>query len=517
MTSLMAQSVDPESWEWPDEITDPIVYQMAEVALPLLLRPERWIHRRVEQIRFIDRQTIHRQVSVDFTLPTNCTPVGNFDGRDVYLAPLFLLRRDHPRPLRIGKEQHWWAPWRRYPKRLPMSLFSDVTFVDQVGKRLPLITRRQSTRLASVMLQLMAVRMLDKPLSDDLRTDIAGIAIGNRERRKVALESIFRHESKLSEHDRAALRDSDFAELACMIATHVPVICLFTDGPPGRSIVKLSYVEPLAVDQSIGKGRIRRSMGWKSENLAVGVNEIGAAGSHHIEIAIPDDLRVNYVSLAGKRYTLANVDWSRLQSKEKDCLIRQVGTATSGNVYLSELPFARRMGRVSIKMRVRRSRFLAGALVASIIITGVLAVFATVASHVLANANSDAAVAALLLLPSVVATYIARPGEHLITARMLRWARFALVLNAALPFLAVLIFFTTPDAPSTSSGVNLGGFAKSVFGLFQPQNSPAHGLEARWALLAYISAALTCLFIISNIWPRPHGKSYYAPLPEGEK
>jgi hypothetical protein len=489
---------------------------MAEVALPLILNPDRWIHRRVEQIEFIDRRTVRRQISVDFTLPTNVTPVGRFEGRDIYLAPLFLLKRDHPRPLRVGRPHHRWTPWRpEYRERLPMSLFSDLTFVDETGERLPLITRRQSTRLANAVLYLAAAQVIGRPLSKEITDKITDIAFGNRAVRKDALQDIFVRGGGGASPERLSLRAAGwFAELACMFATHLPIVCLLTDGPPGRSITKLSYVEPLGDDYSAAKGRVRRSLGLKSENLAVGVNEIGGAASHHIEVVIPDDLQVNYLSLGGKSYTVANAKWHELKDEEKDYSIRQVGTASSGNIYLSEPTYTRRMGRLSVKMRVKRTGFLVGAFVASGIITLVLAVLALLAPEVIDNVNSDASVAALLLLPSVVAAFIARPGEHMITARMLRWARFALVANAALPFLAVLAFFTTQADDAKSPGINLGGFVEGLLGLIQDQDGPANGLQGRWGWLAVLSLGCTLLFLAANILPRPHGESHYSLLPE---
>jgi hypothetical protein len=511
--SSPAAPLDPVKWGWADDIPESVVQQMAEVALPLFVGPERWVHRRVERINFIDRQTICRQVSVDFTLPSGLTPVGNFENRDIYLAPLFLLSRDHPHPFRLGRERHWWSPWRdKHRQRLPMSLRSKVTLTDECGNHLPLLTHRQSGHLSSAMLHYAARKVINQPLSEALGDQISTIALGDRFHRKEALESIFVADT--SDANLEALRNSYFAEFACTIATHFPVVCLFTDGPPGRSIVKVAYIEPLDKKNFTTAGRFRRSIGWKSEHLSVGVSEIGAAASHHIEIAVPSELQVNFGSLTGKRYALANVNWRDLEADEKDYVIRQVGSANNSTVYLTDLPYARRMGRASVKMRVRRSRFLLGAFVASAIITAVLTALTLLTKTILETSNSDASVAALLLLPSVVATYIARPGEHMITARMLRWARFALVGNAALPFLAVLAFLTTPEAPSTRAGVALGGIANKIFGLVAHQDSPAHGLEARWAILAGVSTLFTCLFIISNIWPKPHGESEYRPLPE---
>lgn len=506
------QPIDPARWEWADEVSDATVRRMAEVALPLFEESNRWIHRRVERIRFLDYDTIHRQVSVDFTLPTGVTPVGRFEDRDVLIAPLLLLRKDHPRPLRVGKERHWWAPKRpKHRKRLPMSLYSDVDFTDQNKKHIPLLTHDQSNQLANAMLQQAAAKTLKKPVSKDHRNELTAIAFADRRRRRRALNNLLLKEpDRGSDSPLTLLGNSPFAELACMLVTHSPVICLFTDGPLDRSIVKFSCIESMDEERASAKGRIRRSIGWKSEYLSIGIPEIGASASHHIEIEIPDELQVNSVSLTGKRYISANKRWRDLTTEEKDYSVRQIGTARSGNIYMSELPYARRMGRAVIKMRSRRPGFLFGALTVSAIITAVLAVLALITPEIITNlqSNSEGAIAALLLFPSVVAAYIARPGEHVITSRMLRWARFVLVGNAALPFFAVLFLLTTPESP-LNAGLNLGGLVNGSLSIVAPQDSPVHGLEARWALLAVISGLLTCMFAISNIWPRPHGASYY--------
>lgn len=523
--AFQAQPVDPQSWEWADEVSEPAIRRMAEVSLPLFEQANRWIHRRVERIRFLDRETIHRQVSVDFTLPTGVTPVGRFEDRDVLVAPLFLLGKDHPSPLRIGREWHRWAPWRdKHPARLPMALMSGVSFTDGSGRRIPLLTRSQSNQLANAMLQKAATEALNEPISKITRTEIAAIALGTRRDRADALNGLLLKEpARGFDSELTALGNSPFAELACSMATHAPVVCLFTDGPPGRSIVKLTYVEPMDDERLPSRGRVRRSIGWKSEYLSMRINEVGAAASHHIELEIPDELQINSVSLAGKSYILANKKWRNLTVPDRhkatpadeDYSIHQVGTARSGSLYMSNLPHARRMGRVAVKMRARRPGFLFGALVVSVIMTAVLAVLALVTGDLMKAEKSDGSIAALLLLPTVAAAYIARPGEHLITSRMLRWARFALVGNAALPFLAVLFLLTTPNGKETDGvGLGLGGVMDGLFGLIVTQDSPAHGLEARWALLAGISALFTCLFVISNIWPMPHGKSRYRPMPD---
>ena len=123
-----------------------------------------------------------------------------------------------------------------------------------------------------------------------------------------------------------------------------------------------------------------------------------------------------------------------------------------------------------------------GALVASIIISAVLGLATVYSGKIIEAESSDAAVALLLLLPTLLAAYVARPREHEITMRMLRGARTALVLDGALPFLA-------------------------AFSLLAIHNHCE--LEKMWTRLACCSVFFVLLFIAGNIFPMPHGKSRY--------
>jgi hypothetical protein len=485
---------------------------MAQVTLALLQRPERWIHRRVERVRFIDRQTVHRTVSVDFTLPAGIPPIGSFRGQDVYVAPLFLLGKEHPHPFRSqggGLLNRMLIRLGELPgDPLPASLYSDVNLIDQTGARLPLITRRESARLASVILGEAARQSAGQhPIPDPLFKHILEIVTSDKHGRQVALDRVLKGSLDPYANVLRRLRKGNFPELAHMLARYSLIVNLFTHGPPGRCLRKLSYTEPLDGGRSKSPGRFRRSIGWKSEHLVVPVNEIGSGSSHHIEIDVPEDLQINAVDLAGMSYSLAGKPSSELMTHERDYSIHQVGKASSGSIYISEPTFPRRVGEVSVKMRVRRTGFLLSALVASLITTGVLGALALAAPAIVDANKSEGTVAALLLLPSLLAAYIVRPGEHVITSRMLRWVRFALVGNAALPFAAILFLLTTKESPHIPFDIE---FLRSMFEMFiQSDDSSGQHLQKSWGILTAGSVLFSILFAISYIAPVPHGDSHY--------
>ncbi len=500
-----ATTVIDSHLEWADEIDPDIVGRMAEVTWELFQEPERWIHRRVERIYFKDCQVAHHQVSVDFTLPAGVRPVGRFEGKDIYVAPLFLLVKGLVEPPREGKLLRRRFPLFRQPQPdltkpvIPTAPYSNLDVIDQHEQRLPLLTRGQSSLIATVMLLEAAERALGKPLTEKLKEAILKIPYYSRLDLAGVLRYLLEERIRCCFDPRIKLRnDPVFPEMAYTLASHSIIVCAFI-GPPGRSICKLSYDEPANEGFSTKKGRVRRSLGLKSEQYSVALNEIGASASYHVEIEIPDGLLINAVNLIGKRYRwYADLETRQNQSYS----IRQIGKATEGKIYIPEPLPGRQVGLAWVKLRVQRSGFLLGALAASIIITLTLVAGAFIAPIVDQGNQSESATATLLLLPAILAAYIARPGEHAITARMLRWARYALMFDGMLPLVAV--FFLVTTAPhETSPGRIAEDFRLGDLTLGTP--------SLLWLCLAAFSIIFIILFTLTNTIPMPYGKAVYLP------
>ena len=116
------------------------------------------------------------------------------------------------------------------------------------------------------------------------------------------------------------------------------------------------------------------------------------------------------------------------------------------------------------------------------------------AKSIAAAGVSDATVAGLLLVPTLLAAYIASPAKHDITARMLSWARVALLTNAVLPFVAAARLVTTKT----------------------PGPHAATELSAVWKWLPILAFVFVVLFSLSIIFPRVHGESRYDVKTIGE-
>ncbi len=543
-------SADDAGLQWADELNPRALRILGGVALELLKRPDRWIHRRVERVFFRDHLAARHQTSVDFTLPSNVAPIAVLDGEAVYAAPLFMVAKSHPGPPPRGAQPDF-----------PRAPYSAIDFRDQHGTSLPLLTRRQSGLIAAVVLRERANEVLGAAhVREDLRTEINDIATLDTIYDRPATKAVLEREVPAADLRMKLRKDPLFRELAYAFSSHSLIVCLFR-GRPHRTIVKLVYDEVTNTGVGTQKGRLRRSLGWKSEQYFVALTEIGGCASYHVEIDLPRELELNEIGLVGTRYEDFGRALSKLSRSRQRFYIRQVGKALTGSLYVPR-PGDAGVGAAWVKLRARRAGFLVGALVASLITTAVLSLAAIAAPQILSEGNPEGAIAVLLLLPTLLAAYVARPGEHAITSRMLRWARIALVLDGMLPFISALLLLTSTTAAKQATVATPAIAPKRTAGARAPGNHGAaetaapcarrarrragpaphqrgraahhaarnrcaaanepsrarkqvhrraflRTLRGKWTVLAAVSVLFVVLFALGNILPRPHQRSRY--------
>jgi hypothetical protein len=488
---------DSDTWTWLDKPSTKALANAGAVTLELLCQAHRWVNRRVDRISFHDADTAHQQVSIDFSLPPDLSPVGERNGEHVYVVPLALLAK-RTQPLFDSKGR----PMRQ-------ALYSHMEVTDQDGSHLPRVTGRQSAHVAGAVLTAFAKELFSKESVTELDKSIAYMTAGGATARAEALRQVFGEGSDIKKTlagQCTGEQFDDFRELAYTLAHNWMILTVFVGDVPGRSVVTLTYHRPLERNrQSLEEG-LRRGLGWKSKLYEVPLNEIGAAATYHVEVDVPPELELTQVALVGERYQFAfdpsraSVRFPRIAKILRVMLrlpapiaeagtfeIRQRELTGAGQLYIPR-PAGRRVGVAWVKLRVRRQGFLIGALLASVITSAVLIAYTCRAEDIVMAKTSESAVALLLLVPTLIATYVARPGEHSVTARMLRWARVALVANGALPFIAAVRLVT----------VNLDDSAAVQL------------LKGTWEPLVKISLVFVVLFVMSNLLPRPHGKRVYS-------
>lgn len=494
----MHTGMNVETLCWLEKPSSATLRRAGRISLELLTNSDRWIHRRVERIRLTDHKTAHHQISVDFSLPVGLPPVGRIGGDDnkksleIFLAPMFLVEK-RGRSLRTLDEK----------RPIQLAPYSNIDVSDHSGNRLAFNTWKHGADIAAQVLIIRARQLVTNFDNDHRLVSMVGkVALADDRENMSALHYLLRADACHGDKRHDLREDPTFCELAYALATHTLVPCWFFGRPEPRSIVKLSYDQervksPLSLEETG-----RQFLGLKSELCHVKLNEIGASASYHVEVEVPKELYLNEIGLIGERYEYG---WQGRRPRprikrllnairhnkppprdEYNYYVRQSDRTDRGHIYIPE-PDGRRVGAVWVKLRTRPQGFLTGSLLAALV-TAVVLTFVWRKSHSIAESDlSASAIALLLLIPSFLAGYIARPGEHALASRMLRSTRVALIANAALPFAAALHLLTVSK--------------------YDPVRDKT--LAGTWMWLAISSYVFVVWFAICNYVPRPHGRSRY--------
>jgi hypothetical protein len=397
-------------------------------AARLLTHEPRFIRRRREKVSLLDETTTRRQMSVDFELPSSCRPLLNWQGERIYYAPLLFLQK--------GSDENF-DPGARLGE--PEPHFANFDFRDQAGRALSVPPRTWNAAVSAAMLQRV---FLDAARRQGLWVDPSALAgidslLGeicrSEQLRAVGLLHEVRDTSPRSPEEGLihALdrRDSTFHRLldACAIAS---VVMVPLHGSAARAgILKLSYDEQLADLRGRRLRGMLSGLGWFGLSFWWELPYIGAE-TYHFEIEAPAGLEIydaGLVQVSGRPLR------ARRPPDPRPTMARVSGAATRVHLYA---PGAARTAEALawVRLRVRRHEFIGAAATATLLVAVVL--WIAYASRHAVKDTPNAAPALLLLFPSAVAGYAARPDPHRLTARMLRLARRLLTVSAALPFAA---------------------------------------------------------------------------------
>jgi hypothetical protein len=382
------------------------------------------------------------------------------------------------------------------PDKAYIAPYSSIDISDSDDRVSYLNTHSQNARLGAQLLNILADQAIGPGLTlgKELRDRISGIAISDTRRAAPDLTYVLYSDEAVAETDpRHFLRKpGPFRELAHALATHDIVTAWFVgDELPSRSVVKITFDESLHAHKlSIG-ARFMRTIGWKSARYHINLTEIGAAASYHVEVSLPRDLELNEIGLLGEHYEYG---WRGLprratQDDVRDpdgFFVRRAKKGQLGTLYLRN-PNSRRVGTAWVKVRARRQGFLSGALVASLLTTGILVLYKYHARELVHDAAASSSSELLLVLPAILAAYIARPDDHIITTYLLRSARYVLMAVGCLPVLVALRLLT----------------------LSPHDKYPTHTLLTVLTPVTFASAASVAIFIASLIFPLPHTRPRY--------
>lgn len=245
----------------------------------LIANPASWINRRVETIEILSHEETRRRTSIDFTLSEKDR--GDLKTPEGIVVPISVLTKEARRNFDLR---------------------------DEAGAAVPVLGHQSNGELAHIAVLRAALEALDGEVEPDafelLEGDLAQIVLSPPDQAELAL-SFFIGSAEAGDSIRAKIWESDTCRnlLETLWANYV----LYAVLPPGgnsRRILKYSYGDDLTRPER-GTLRERLSPGYLGERIwspnrgyfLVQCPGAWRATSFHLEIAIPEELRVETAAL----------------------------------------------------------------------------------------------------------------------------------------------------------------------------------------------------------------------------
>jgi hypothetical protein len=385
----------PDGYAPPFDLDQAGLDAAAATCALLLCHGADWVYRRKEAITVVDERTLHRRMSVDFSI-SDRLPKGAAEGE--FLVPLFLLEKGRAQSTRFDLR-------------------------DDAGKSLTLTSRHDNAIVSTAVLHAAAEKIVgEQRINDALWNGLATIAQadpGDAVDKLKELELDAEGDPGPGPLRELAL-NADFRWLAEKLATS-SILLVPVRGEAGeRKIIKLTFDQD--IDDLIGAPRRRvLSAGWTGYSLVVDLPFVGAR-TYHFEVHVPPGVEVTR---------------ARLLVSSRDRFGRAVlrGPRRDMHLYVPDAA-DQRTGAAVLDMRLGRAGFATGALVASAVVALVLTLCVLLAETIAKGPTSTPAL--LLALPGLIATYVLRVEDQTITSRLLTWARAVLFVSGLAAYGAAL-------------------------------------------------------------------------------
>jgi hypothetical protein len=435
---------------------------LAEAADP---KAPDWVNRRVQQLEFLDTRAVQWRVSIDFNVPDDA-PVITVGPERFRLVPVtpwekanlvaFDLRDE-------GGNTMWLPNTERTTRQLSAGLTQWAkSILSQsaagTGRRVP-FPAELSTLLEEIVFR--------QPPEWAKNTDpFDGIATLNGSAGGSAAGSGAVTATKLQDAIDRLRANVPFMSRLQELWQNNLIVAAVADSPGARRVIKLSFESEVTFRRPTARSlRLLQSLGWRAWRLDVFIG--GRGGSHHLEVTAPTGIDIVRISA-------------------QPAVPDQAGgtfTAQGGAPHVHiEVP-VRDRGRYRATIRLRVSRpgwltttWMAGLVIAVVMVVGridLAVLYST--SPGTAMGESGTAATLLLALLAVFGTVLFGPGGHPLASRLLRAARFLILVDSA----AIL----------ACTGSLL---------LHTSQSSPPALL---WSVLAGVSAVIAALLTVSMLFP----------------
>lgn len=386
---------------WTDVIQNPPDTVLGADIFWYLTESARWVHRRVEHISFVDDRSIRRYVSVDFTLPLNALPSQ--------------LRMEGD-PLLFRGLQVQFVPVARL-RKTPLVQFD---ICDEAGTAVPVLTRQQNGQVAWSLLVAVAEAVARRvgvatPLSQPLRSALRRVCYVRGTEAEACIDSWMNPIDELASDHSRLMQDDTFADFLQNLAYNFLLIAPIPHERARRRLLKFSYLEELDWPSYAW----RTNLPWEPVTVDFEVPAIDESEAYHLEIAAPTGLELEeaeMMTFSGDTIS-ADPDGGAVSH----LYASRVASGTDGIAYVSLRPTATGLLRMS-----------------SLFATGVYLLLLVLFAR-LFELRGEAATALLLLLPSVGAAFIVRPGENSLTTRLLFSFRLVVTTIGLLPFVGAVV------------------------------------------------------------------------------
>jgi len=376
----------------------------------LLLRPERWTHRRVESVEILDDRSIHRRVSLDIAIdrdrvlgPEFTEDDASLDFSTLEFTPLTLLRKE---------------------------ILQNFDLRDREDRPLPILTKKQTDEISGNTLIFVAESVLDADLPEDLEHKLRFVVEQESDLARSELESWQWAADDPDDRHRNVWRtltsDDAFLDFANSLVDSFVLLAVTDPFPASRQVLKLGYEERFADEDSFDSLRaLVIPFGWSRKDLSVHVSPISLATSYHLEVAAPTDLEIDAAQL---RFEPVNPDGDQVPEN-----VTVGGCLQRAHLYAGQVG-TEFQAKAVIYLRRQRDAFLRSAFLTALLVCVLLAIGLSRLDDLLGTANSgqgQTGAALLLITPTLLAAYIVRPGEHRLATKILGGVRM-LVVGAAL-------------------------------------------------------------------------------------
>jgi hypothetical protein len=431
---------DRPDGSWPVEIIDCLLSD-ERTGLQMLqtwVSSQRWVHRRVETITFLDERRVRRDVSVDLTVPEHAPSIEPRPGRAVRLLPLAIMRK---------------------------RTLVNFDLRDREGHALMLPSLRQNQRLTFTLLQAWAQTLLGgQPPDRTLRKALERIACGTKEESEEAWGRLEKSTTSSSPEDdqlRALMSKPKFQAVLKRLRYCFLLFVAVEAEPLTRLLVRYSYERPITLYWKRAPGALRRVIGVQPTTLEFPQPSAEFSQSYHWEIETPKGVEIVRAELRGQKWAErrdflghgpaeavleSSGEDVRLDTPELklDLNLRRI------NLHTVDVPPGSRTRSV-LDLRPERGGWLQLSTLIAWLSALAILIAALRLPHVMtarpgAERRPDAIVLLFVSYALILEALLIKPDEHRLATRLLKPFRRAAAVSGLLPLTVSFLLVFWPEA-----------------------------------------------------------------------